>query len=534
MLPTPILLLALLGCRPECQDKCGETNDTSRDTARGDSAPDTDDTDSAGDTDSASDTGDSGHDTAVVDTATTDSGDSGHIDTSTGSDDTGSGAPSYVEWDLNDADVALIGEEEGSSVYGPVAVGDFNGDGVMDALLGKEQSDLGGFSTGTTYVVHGPLTSDVHLSDADGRLIGVVEGGYAGQDGANAGDVDGDGIADILIGAPGPLSWDSPGQAYIVAGYSPGDLSLSDATAVLVGEYVDSGEWYYDYGYAGSSVAAAGDVNRDGYGDVLIGGYQYDSSRGVAYLVYGPFSGEYELSEADVRIEGESAGDRVGTGVDAGDADGDGVPDIFLSGSLSTGGVLMAFAAPHASALSPADASARFVDSSGNLAGSLQSIAGDLDGDGYEDYWLAAVQDDRGGVNAGGVYLLPGPMVGDLDETAVSAIVLGTTAREYAGGSVAPLGDVNGDAIEDILVGTYENYGDGSAYLVYGPFAGTTSLLDAAVKFYGDEDDRVGDEVLAPGDVDGDGLADLFISGPRDDTGGSASGSAWIMFSSSL
>jgi len=314
-----------------------------------------------------------------------------------------------------------------------------------------------------------------------------------------------------------------------------GDVSLLDADAILTGEFVDYGESSVDRGYVGGSVAPAGDTDGDGYADVLIGGAFYDDDRGVAYLVRGPVAGDMDLSSADFRVVGADGGDFLGASVASADVTGDGVSDALIGAANSATASLLVFAGPAIGNPLPSDADATFWDSSGNQAGAFVEPAGDANGDGYEDLWLNAAGDDRVAWDAGGAYLLLGPLAGSLDETDVAATLLGTASTESAGASLAVPGDVDGDGVGDLVVGTSEGGGwsAGSAYLVLGPFAGTRSLLHAAVKFEGDGDDNAG-RVASAGDVDGDGLGDIWVSGPGDDDGGDDAGATWLVLASSV
>ncbi|MBI2339845.1 MAG: FG-GAP repeat protein [Deltaproteobacteria bacterium] len=176
------------------------------------------------------------------------------------------------------------------------------------------------------------LSGTISLSSADAKLIGEAASDWAGYSVSGAGDVDGDGLGDILVGARGNDAGGASdaGAAYLVLGPVSGTGSLSTASAKLTGETA--------YDNAGSSVASAGDANGDGLSDILVGA-RYNgtgsllaggSAVGAAYLVYGSVSGTMSLSSADAKLTGEAASDYAGSVSGAGDADGDGFSDILV------------------------------------------------------------------------------------------------------------------------------------------------------------------------------------------------------------
>ena len=170
--------------------------------------------------------------------------------------------------------------------------------------------------------------SDMDLSDADAKLSGEVEGDYAGVQISSAGDVDTDGYSDILVGAN--RHDHHLGAAYLIMGSSAGisDINLSAADAKFTSEKYDD--------QIGSSVASAGDMNNDGYDDVLIGGAIADGdtyTTGAVYIVLGSSSGiaSKSMSDADAKIKGETSHDYLGLfNSSSGDFDGDGYSDILL------------------------------------------------------------------------------------------------------------------------------------------------------------------------------------------------------------
>jgi hypothetical protein len=231
---------------------------------------------------------------------------------------------------------------------------------------------------------------------------------------------------------------------------------------------------------AGDAVAGGGDVDGDGYDDVLVGAWLEDASAlsvGVAYLVRGVQSGDLDLSSADARMYGASRDD---------------------------------------------------------WAGSSVAIPGDVNGDGYDDILVGAPGVDDGGTDAGAAYLLLGPVSGDITLTSADYVFTGETAGDAAGTAVEVAGDWDADGKPDLLIGAHlEDSGAsdaGRAYLVRSSELSFSDLGDAWASFEGElSDDQLGRTLGRSGDFDGDGLDDLLMGAPPEDTGGNAAGAAYIM-----
>jgi hypothetical protein len=208
----------------------------------------------------------------------------------------------------------------GSAAGTSLAAADLDGDGVTDLVVGGPSDDTAADGAGAAWFVSA-ASGGGSLLDADATLLGVAADDGAGSRVAAVGDIDGDGLGDLMIGAPGADDpADTVGAAYLVlAPVSSG--SLSEARCTLLGEEVGD--------RAGTSIVAAGDVNGDERADVLLGSTAGDGD-GRAWLLLGPFAGTISLSYAEVRLVGSEL-DEVGVAVAAGaDADGDGAPDLFV------------------------------------------------------------------------------------------------------------------------------------------------------------------------------------------------------------
>ncbi|RYF88562.1 MAG: hypothetical protein EON95_20160, partial [Caulobacteraceae bacterium] len=237
------------------------------------------------------------------------------------------------------------GDESGREV---AFAGDINGDGRGDLIIGAPQADPSGAASGASYVVFGTdeaMGADLDLASLDGtngfRILGAASGDATGYSVASAGDVNGDGIGDLIIGAYGSdTNGDNTGTTYVVYGKSAAfgaDFSLAD---------LDGGNGFRIQGVApgdgiGFSVAATGDINGDGIGDLLIGAPAADPNgdgSGAGYVVFGRsggFSADIDLAGLDgtngFAINGLNVAARTGWSIAAaGDINGDGRSDLVI------------------------------------------------------------------------------------------------------------------------------------------------------------------------------------------------------------
>jgi hypothetical protein len=447
------------------------------------------------------------------------------------------------------------------------AAGDVNGDGRADLIVGASYADNNAKTdSGSAYVVFGQpslTTLDLNALGAGGfRIDGATAGDHAGTSVAGAGDINGDGRPDLIVGAPGvDTAGTDAGAAYVVFGKA--SATTVDLSGLGAGGFRIDGEDTNTL--AGLAVAGPGDVNGDGTADVIVGARLAASSgralSGATYVVFGKATTTnvdlYTLGSGGFRIAGAVANDESGDDVaGAGDVNGDGRQDVLLgapkadNNGSSSGSAYVVFGKASTTTvdLLALGAGGFRIDgaAANNYTGEAVAGAGDVNGDGRPDVIVGAGGASTAGrTSNGATYVVFGKP--DTATIALNALgaggfrIDGARASDQAGEHVAGAGDVNGDGRPDVIVastyaGNNGRNNSGSAYVVLGKASTTTVDLNAlgpdGFRIDGAAaGDGAGLGVAGAGDINSDGRPDVVVgSAGAGNNGRPLSGSAYVVF----
>ena len=434
-----------------------------------------------------------------------------------------------------------------------------------------------------------PLYSNAKDPEFGFAIEGPNTGSYFGFAVSLAGDFNGDGYGDVVMGAPLNTFTDTAlrtqgGGAVLYEG--------GQNTSLVPKGYSGTGQvngHYYTYsvnkGWLSFSVAGVGDMNNDGLADLLIGMPQDAASTnpGGAFLVYGKANSttgslaEYQkdisaLATTPDALSITSTFDTAGFSVSsAGDVNGDGWIDMIISAHFqtvsglvgNTGKTYVVYGSAALSALQTISLGnvggtvAGFVISgwqAGEESGTSVSSAGDFNGDGKADLLVSAYFNDTAGTNAGMTYLVLGKTgnvavdLEDIKNNIGGFAIRGENASDFSGVSVSSGGDINGDGLGDIIIGAIiggsanANPYSGKTYVVFGRSTANATIdlgqVAAGVGGFAivssTDDEQSGHSVSSAGDINGDGLADIILGAPfKAEGGGANTGHSFVVYGKS-
>ena len=407
----------------------------------------------------------------------------------------------------NTADVTMNGENQndrfGCSVSG---AGDVNNNGYDDVIVGADSYNS---NTGRAYIYYGGAAMNPNPS-ADLTITGEGTSNRFGSSVSGAGDVNNDGYDDVFVGAPACTS--NTGRAYICYGGAAMDNS-KDVT--MQGQGSNN--------YFGNSVSGAGDVNNDGYADLIVGAFGYNNNTGRAYTYYGG-AAMPPYPSADITMEGQGINNYFGCSVSGSDdVNNDGYDDVIVGAHGYNNDTGRAYIYYGGAVINPNPSADLTMDGEGadHFFGVSVSGAGDVNNDGFDDVIVGAQY--IGGTGRAYVYFGGSPMNNNADVTMTGEYT------GYFGVSVSGAGDVNNDGFDDVIIGDYQyNAYTGRAYIYYG---GATMNNTADLFLDGEATgDWFGGSVSGAGDVNNDGYDDVIVSASNHN---SSTGRAYVYYGGS-
>lgn len=466
----------------------------------------------------------------------------------------------YGALTTDSADLSFFGTRAGAEAGYALAIADnLNGDAFPDLIIGAPFDILGGIDSGTTFILYSPFTgNDVVLLDPTllPHFIGE-SGDLSGSAIAALHDLYGNGRDDLAIGAPQALDTlqandTFPGGVYVVDGTSSafsGAKSLADNAFAIFGEM--------DGDLLGTAITS-GDIAGDTGTDLVIGAIGYDGDSieiGASYVISEAPIDSVTLSPdpTTFRLSGDVNEDGIesysGIALDAsGDWNDDGEDDLIIAASNYAGaGTVYLLDGPITAtrALSNADVQILGTATGDDFGWSL--AVGDLNDDGVSDLAIGAPRANRNGkADTGAVYLFYGPITTDLTLADADFILDGVLSKDYAGTSIAIADDINGEGLNDLLIGApgkdtnTSTKDSGALYLVYGETlrdttSPTISLVNADAIFSGTHAGDMLGSAIATDDLDRDGFSDVVVSAPKLDHDAMLdAGSVFIWFGGSI
>jgi Ca2+-binding RTX toxin-like protein len=454
----------------------------------------------------------------------------------------------------------IIGVREDAPTIGfPILqvseAGDINGDGIDDLIIGNPLADPKGLNSGQSYVVFGrrnglrPTFNLTKLNGQNGFIINGIRGSdRLGNSVSNAGDINGDGIDDLVIGSSfaDASGGTGAGKSYVIFG-KRGNFGKNFNLSKLNGRngFAINGTAVFDE--LGESVSSAGDINGDGIGDLIVGARSANAGgqtgAGKSYVVFGKrggFTSNFNLSRLNGSngfvINGIAEFDFSGSSVSgAGDINGDGIDDLVIGArSASPNGafsgqsyVVFGSSSGFGASLnlSSLNGSNGFAINGASVSGGLGaavSDAGDINGDGIDDLIIGS-----GSTKSYVIFGSRDSFNATFDLSTLDGnngfVISASSATDFLS-LVSGAGDINGDGVDDLIIGTDSDF-DGKSYVVFGSRNGFGDTLNLstlngrngfAINGIAGTD-PIAASVSGAGDINGDGVDDLIIASRLED-----------------
>ncbi len=402
-----------------------------------------------------------------------------------------------------EADAIFWGHETAMLLGASISSGDVNGDGYMDMVVGAYLTDdAGDADVGRVYIKLGSSTrwtSGAINTIAAKRIVGNETDQKIGSSVDASGDINGDGMDDIIVGASEAES--TKGMAWVFLGRPgwPSVQYVSDADAMFQGVGVND--------KAGYSVSIIGDVNADGYDEFCIGAPFRNTNKGTQYMFFGretlPWTGITLVSAAEVRFAPTGGNALAGfTSSGVGDINGDGFDDLvctchqYTVSSAKEGKAFIFFGhdGTWPTTLSEGDEDASIIGTNNyDFLGIGIIWAGDMDGDQIDDLVISAPYRDSGSIDKGMTYIIKGKRTGwTLGMTLpgnASKVYVGVNTGERSGSPIGSGGDMDRDGLPDLLISARDDQtmgeDGGRVYLIY-PFINDPPTSPSEIKAFED------------------------------------------------
>ncbi|WP_353717488.1 FG-GAP-like repeat-containing protein [Dyadobacter sp. 676] len=419
---------------------------------------------------------------------------------------------------LNATPLSVLESNQGDAWLGSAVApaGDVNGDGFSDVLVGSYAFDHGQTDEGSVFVWYG--------GSKDIENIPVIlelnqTDSFFGRSISDAGDVNADGFSDIVVGSPGFDNGQSnEGAAFVYYGSKSG-LQLASVKQLEINQ-ADA--------FMGCSVSSAGDANADGYGDIIVGIQRYGSNQsyqGAAMIYYGSKNGV--SIDKPTLLESNYFGMQLSTSVSkAGDVNGDGYGEVLLGQCrhdlLQQGRAIVYFGG--AEGISPSSNTTLQINNTSALFGDAVSNAGDVNNDGFDDILVGAPNYNSNGA----AFLYYGAASGLSAQQPVTISGSGNT-----GSSVSSAGDINGDGFGEVLIGApfyiHPSGQTGAALIFFGSGNGLNVNNPTILKGE-NANSNFGFSVSSAGDINGDGYSDVSVGSPGEFNGNAMAGAVYLYF----